>query len=198
MAIQVGQTRLVLASASPRRREMLQQLGIRFEVDPANVDETVARGEKPADYVLRIAQAKAYRVAAKDRSALVLAADTIVVLGTEILGKPRDEADAREMLKRLSGQQHVVMTAIAFDGAERLSLRVDTRVRFRALSDREIAWYVGTGEPLDKAGAYGIQGLAANFVLSVEGSYTNVVGLPLAETVGMLDLARFPLPWGNT
>lgn len=193
----MGQTRLVLASASPRRRAFLEQLGIPFTVVPANLDERVLRGEKPQDYVLRIAQQKAARVAAIEEGALVLAADTSVVVDDEVLGKPSDAADAATMLKRLSGREHVVMTGVAIDGTERIAVRVDTKVRFRPLSDEEIRWYVATGEPLDKAGGYGIQGLAGAFVRSIDGSASNVVGLPLSETIGMLQLARFPLPWSG-
>lgn len=195
MAIKVGQTRLVLASASPRRREFLERMGLSFEVDPADIDERVMPGERAQDYVMRIAQHKAAKVAHRRKTDLVLAADTSVVLGEEILGKPQDPEHARQMLARLSNQEHVVMTAVALDGAERLSLRVETKVRFRKLNDAEIAWYVDTGEPLDKAGGYGIQGLGGMLVRSIDGSASNVIGLPLAETLGMLELVRFPLPW---
>lgn len=196
MGIQTGQRRLILASASPRRRQLLEQLGLSFEVIAADVDERVLKGELPHDYVRRIAQQKAARVAEKHKGALVLAADTSVVVDGEILGKPASPEEAHQMLTRLSNREHTVMSGVALDGTERVSLRVDTRVRFRNLSEEELRWYVASGEPLDKAGAYGIQGLAGMFVLSIDGSYSNVVGLPLAETIGMLKLARFPLPWG--
>ena len=186
MAIKVGQTRLVLASASPRRREFLERMGLSFEVDPADIDESVMPGERAQEYVMRIAQHKAAKVAQRRKTDLVLAADTSVVLGEEILGKPQDPEHARQILARLSNQEHVVMTAVALDGAERLSLRVETKVRFRKLSDAEIAWYVGTGEGHDKAGGYALQGRAGAFITSVEGSPSNVIGLPLADTVELL------------
>ena len=195
MALPTRPTRLVLASASPRRREFLEKLGLTFEVDPADVDERVLKGEKARDYVMRVAQAKAAKVASRHKGALVLAADTSVIVDDAILGKPKDADDAREMLSRLSGRQHEVMSAVAMDGTDKAAIRVETKVRFRPLTSEEIQWYVGTGEPLDKAGAYGVQGLGGTFVLSIEGSFSNVIGLPMAETIGLLKLARFPLPW---
>ncbi|MBX5481795.1 MAG: septum formation inhibitor Maf [Myxococcaceae bacterium] len=189
------ETKLVLASASPRRQALLRQLGLTFSVDPAELDERPLQGETARDYVVRIARAKAALVAARHPGALVLAADTTVVVDETVLGKPKDADEARAMLTRLSGREHQVMSAVALDGAERSALRVETTVRFRPLTAEEIEWYVGTGEPLDKAGAYGIQGMGGSLVLSIDGSYSNVVGLPLAETIGMLKLARFPLPW---
>jgi septum formation protein len=188
-------TPLILASASPRRREFLQRLGLAFEVVPADVDETPDAGESPRGYVERIAQAKAARIAATHPGALVLAADTTVVVDEEILGKPVDAVDARRILNRLSDRGHRVLSAIALDGAHRASTVVETKVQFRALSPEEISWYVRTGEPLDKAGAYGIQGLAGMFVREIEGSASNVIGLPLAETVELLARAGHPLPW---
>jgi septum formation protein len=188
---------LVLASQSPRRRELLAQLGIAHEVRPACTDEAVLPGEPPRDYVLRVAREKARAVPGQ----LVLAADTAVVLGPEVLGKPADADDARRMLERLSGTAHEVLTGVcvrrAGPGALELDAVVATRVRFAPLSAREIDWYVGTGEPLDKAGAYAIQGSGGAFVLSVEGSVSNVVGLPLAETADLLRRAGFRLPWSE-
>lgn len=195
MAIQTGQTRLVLASASPRRSEFLQKLGLSFEVDAADIDERVHKGEKALEYVMRVARAKAAKVAARQNGALVLAADTSVVVDDFVVGKPATEDQAREMLSRLSGREHVVMSGVAIDGTERAAITVKTKVRFRKLSSEEIQWYVATGEPMDKAGAYGVQGLGGAFVLTIEGSFSNVIGLPMAETVGLLKLARFPLPW---
>lgn len=195
MGIQVGQTRLVLASASPRRREFLERLQLTFQIIPADVDEAVFPGELPHEYVLRIARAKAARVAGRQRDCLVLAADTSVVLGREILGKPTDVEDAKRILRLLSGNEHLVMTAVALDGTYRESALVETRVRFRKLADQEIDWYVRTGEPLDKAGAYGIQGLGGAFVRTIDGSASNVVGLPLVETLELLQAAGHPLPW---
>jgi septum formation protein len=185
--------RLVLASQSPRRRELLAQLGISLEVRPAHADESVRPGEPPRDYVLRVAREKARAVAGD----LVLAADTAVVLGVEVLGKPADGADARRMLEALSGTEHEVLTAVCVRRTDALELDAiaATTVRFARLSSAEIDWYVGTGEPLDKAGAYAIQGAGGAFVLSVSGSVSNVVGLPLAETADLLRRAGFPLPW---
>ena len=192
----VGQTRLVLASASPRRRELLGQLGLSFEVSAADIDETPQRGEAAAAYVLRLAREKAQAVVTRHPGAWVLAADTTVVLGDELLGKPRDPAEAREMLGRLSGRTHEVHTGVALAGpAAEHSTVVRTRVTFRPLSAGEIAWYVGTGEPLDKAGSYAVQGKGGFLVAAVEGSPTNVIGLPLGETLELLARAGLRLPW---
>jgi septum formation protein len=188
--------RLVLASQSPRRRELLGQLGLALEVRPAHADETPAPGEAPHAYVLRVAREKARAVAGE----VVLAADTAVVLGDEILGKPSDAGDARRMLRALSGTAHEVLTAVVLRRTDpppalELDAVVATTVRFARLSAAEVDWYVATGEPLDKAGAYAIQGAGGAFVLGVEGSVSNVVGLPLAETAALLARAGFPLPW---
>jgi septum formation protein len=188
--------RLVLASRSPRRKELLEQLGVALDVRPADTDESVHPGEAPREYVLRVAREKARAVAGD----VVLAADTAVVLGGDVLGKPADADDARRMLRALSGTAHEVLTAVCVRRAQAAltvehDVVVSTRVRFARLSPAEIAWYVATGEPLDKAGAYAIQGSGGAFVLSVEGSVSNVVGLPLAETADLLRRAGFPLPW---
>jgi len=188
--------RLVLASQSPRRRELLAQLGLFPEVRPALTDETPRPGEAPRDYVLRVAREKARAVGGE----VVLAADTAVVLGGEILGKPRDAEDARRMLRALSGTRHEVLTAVCVRRAEgalgiELDAVVATAVRFLPLGPREIDWYVATGEPLDKAGAYALQGAGGAFVAAVEGSVSNVVGLPLAETAALLGRAGVALPW---
>jgi septum formation protein len=198
----VGQIRLVLASASPRRRELLGQLGLSFEVSAADIDETPRQGEPATDYVLRLAREKARVVAARNSGAWVLAADTTVVLGEELLGKPRDEAEVREMMGRLSGRTHEVQTGVALagPGAEHpgeLSMVVRTRVTFRPLSAGEIAWYASTGESLDKAGGYAIQGKGGFLVAGIEGSPTNVIGLPLGETLELLARAGVPLPWSK-
>jgi septum formation protein len=186
---------LILASASPRRRDLLGQLGLTFAVEAAELDETPLPAE-PADmYVQRLAREKACSIAGRHLRAWVLAADTTVVLEGEILGKPRDEAEARAMLARLSGHTHEVLTAVALDGVCRDELLASTRVTFRTLSAQEISWYVETGEPLDKAGAYALQGRAGAFVRSLEGSPTNVIGLPLPETVELLERAGLTLPW---
>jgi septum formation protein len=171
---------LVLASASPRRRELLAGLGLQFTVRPADVDETPRDGEDPGAYVLRLAQEKAAAVA-RDQEELVLAADTTVVVDGEILGKPSDEEDARRMLRRLSGREHEVLTGLALceAGGRDASSVERSRVRMAALSEDEIAWYAASGEPLDKAGAYAIQGLGSLFVEAVAGNYSNVVGLPV-------------------
>ena len=198
MALPAVQKRLVLASASPRRREFLERLGIAFDVAPADVDETPHPGEAPREYVARVAEAKAAHAARLHPGRTVLAADTTVVLDGEILGKPRDDAEARALLGRLSGRTHEVLSAVAVDGPVRLGEVVSTQVTFRALSPPEIAWYVRSGEPHDKAGGYGSQGLAGVFVREVSGSASNVSGLPLAETVALLARAGHPLPWSES
>ncbi len=173
---------LVLASASPRRAEILRAVGWPFEVQPADVDESLLRGETAPDYVQRLALAKSEAIAASRLFGLVLGADTIVVADHVILGKPRDEEDARRMLRRLSGKWHEVLTGVALVRAEDRRRRIAyerTRVRFAAMSEREIEGYVATGEPLDKAGAYAVQGGAALFIEAIDGDYWNVVGLPV-------------------
>jgi septum formation protein len=181
--------RLVLASASPRRRDLLDQLGVSYTVNPAHIDEAPAQGESPADYVRRMAREKARAVAAASLSddRAVLAADTIVVLGDMILGKPRDRADALGMLATLSGRTHSVMTAVHLSSVagENGSL-VETGVEFVTLSREMCEAYLQTEEAWDKAGAYAIQGLGGAFVRAIHGSYSNVVGLPLAETWQLL------------
>lgn len=186
--------RLVLASRSPRRRELLLQLGLAPEVRPADTDESVLPGEPPRDYVLRVARDKARAVPGE----VVLAADTAVVLHGVVLGKPSDEADARRMLRALSGTRHEVITGVCVrlgTGALELDAVVSTEVLFTRLSDRAVDWYVATGEPLDKAGAYAIQGAGGAFVAEVRGSVSNVVGLPLVETAALLARAGLELPW---
>jgi septum formation protein len=172
--------KLVLASRSPRRAELLTAAGIEFTVRAADVDETPRDGEDPREYVLRLAEEKARAGEASDDET-VLAADTTVVLGNEIMGKPADAADAARMLRALAGQGHEVITAICLRRGDRVVLDIaSTSVWFAPLSEAEIADYVASGEPMDKAGAYGIQGLASKFIDRIEGSYTNVVGLPVA------------------
>jgi len=180
--------RIVLASASPRRAELLRAAGIDFEVQPANVDEAIATGESPNEYVSRLAEAKARLVYERDVRRIVLAADTAVVVDADVLGKPLDENDASRMLRRLSGRTHEVLTAISvFHPGQIVDTRVDTTaVEFAPLSDADIDWYVSSGEPMDKAGAYAVQGLASRFVTRIEGSYSNVVGLPVALVYQML------------
>jgi septum formation protein len=188
----MSSARLTLASASPRRRELLAQLGFALTVRPADTDETPRAGEPPREYVLRVAVEKARAI----QGETVLAADTAVVLGAEILGKPRDAADARRMLRALSGVPHEVLTGVCVRraGVERTVL-VSAEVRLDPLDDAQIDWYVATGEPLDKAGAYAIQGLAGAFVRELRGSVSNVIGLPLSETLALLRDAGVPLPW---
>jgi len=170
---------LILASQSPRRSELLQQAGIPFIARPANVDETILEGESPESYVKRVAEEKVTAVEAGPDD-IVLGADTVVVIDGQILGKPRDPADSRRMLETLSGREHMVLTGICLRRATETILDVaETRVWFLALNQRELQEYVATGEPMDKAGAYAIQGLASKFVRRIEGSYTNVVGLPV-------------------
>ena len=176
--------RVVLASRSPRRRELLLAAGLHGEGHPPDVDEAAAPGEPPAAMVLRLAIEKAATV---ETGEVVVAADTAVVLDGEALGKPRDVEDAALMLARLSGRAHEVLTGFCVRlGRERLAAVVKTEVSFRPLSQAEIFGYVSSGEPLDKAGAYGIQGLGGALVDRVEGSYTNVVGLPLAEVLAAI------------
>jgi len=180
--------RIVLASASPRRAELLRAAGIDFEVQPANVDEAIATGESPNEYVSRLAEAKARLVYERDVRRIVLAADTAVVVDAHILGKPLDDSDASRMLRMLSGRAHEVLTAVSvFHPGQIVDTRVEaTTVEFAPLSDSDINWYVSSGEPVDKAGAYAVQGLASRFVTRIEGSYSNVVGLPVALVYQML------------
>lgn len=175
-----GSTPLVLASRSPRRAELLKAAGIPFVVRVADIDETPLPGEKPRDYVLRVAGEKARAVPAAD-SEVVLAADTTVVLGNEILGKPQDSADATRTLAALAGQRHDVLTGVCImRGGQMLALEVaSTGVWFSPVLASAIADYVATGEPMDKAGAYAIQGMASRWIERIDGSYTNVVGLPV-------------------
>lgn len=186
--------RLILASASPRRAELLTTAGFSFDVTPADVDETPRPDETPERYALRVARDKAAAVTLERRNPgnAVLAADTVVVRDGEILGKPVDEADAKRMLKRLSGAVHDVHTAVVIlTDEENREAVVTTRVRLLPLSDAEISWYIATGEPRGKAGAYAIQGYAARFVDRIEGSWSNVVGLPIATVYQMLKELRY-------
>lgn len=186
---------LVLASASPRRRAMLEPLGYRLRVAPAEIDETPRPGEEPVAFALRMATEKA-EAAPADPEAVVLAADTVVHLDGQIFGKPRDSQDAERMLTALSGREHAVTTAFCLRcGPARRARAVTTRVRFRALSPAEIRGYVATGEVFDKAGAYGIQGIGGFLVEGIVGSYSNVVGLPLAELLDELALLGFAAPF---
>lgn len=178
---------LFLASTSPRRRELLAQLGLDFHVLRVDVDESTRAGETPADYVLRLAREKAAAGLAQAGEGVVIAADTTVVLGETVLGKPASLDEALAMWRALSGREHVVLTGVAVGDGDRLEAQVvGTRLRFRAISEAEMRAYWASGEPCDKAGGYAIQGLGAVFVTGIDGSYSNVVGLPLAETAAML------------
>jgi septum formation protein len=183
---------LVLASASPRRAELLRAAGIRFEVVAADVDERQHSGEEAEAYVRRLATAKATHVAAAHRGRTVLGADTTVVVDGEVLGKPHDAAEAVSMLGRLSGRSHQVLTGVCLIGPDgRTDTAVaSTTVEFRPLTAAEIETYVASGEPMDKAGAYAIQGGAGRFVTRVDGDYDNVVGLPVALIQAMCRAGR--------
>ena len=178
---------MILASGSPRRVELLRAAGFVFEVRPPGVDERVLPGEDPAAHVIRLAREKAQQAGCGHPDTVVLAADTVVVIDGLVLGKPADDEDAVAMLRRLSGRTHDVLTGVAVcaNGATSAALE-RTAVRVVPLSEADIAWYVSTGEPRDKAGAYAIQGLASRFVDRIEGSYSNVVGLPVALVSQML------------
>ena len=190
-------SRIVLASGSPRRRELLDRIGVAYEVVPADIDESVIPGEDPATYTGRIAAAKVAAVAGRlSRSVIILGADTAVVLGEDMLGKPSGPAEAVEMLQALSGRAHHVFTAVSVldcEGSLHSALNV-SRVTFADLDADWITAYVATGEPLDKAGAYGIQGWAACQISEVEGSHSAIMGLPLFETARLLARAGLPLP----
>ena len=181
---------IILASSSPRRKELLELTGLKFKVEVPSVNERVLPEETPKDHVERLAQEKALHVAKSHPDDVVLGCDTVVVLdGRNILGKPRDKREAREMLVRLAGKEHTVTSAIAAVWMKKNKKRVvtvETRVRMKQLEDWEINWYLDSGEPLDKAGAYAIQGRGAIFVEGIVGSYTNVIGLPLMESVLLL------------
>lgn len=178
---------LILASASPRRSELLRNARIPFEVDPAHVPEEPNPGERPLEYAQRLARDKASAVQARHPDALVLGADTVVVVDEHLLEKPADAEDAARMLRLLSGRTHQVITGVclAGPGIERIEAEI-TQVTFAAMSEAEIAGYVASGEPMDKAGAYGIQGMASRWVERIEGCYFNVVGLPVARVHRML------------
>lgn len=177
---------LILASGSPRRAELLRQAGLDFEIVVPQIDEAPLPGEAPDEFVCRTAREKAESLPANH--AVILAADTAVVDGARILGKPLDAADAVAMLRSLSGRTHEVMTGVCIRFPDRtVCFHMETSVTFRTLSEKEIADYVATGEPMDKAGAYAIQGGAAKMVRRVDGSYSNVVGLPLCEVIEELE-----------
>ncbi len=181
--------KIVLASASPRRKMFLEEAGLDFTIAIPWIDETLLAGESPEDYVRRMAREKGLAVSAQCPDSWVVAADTIVALGNTIFGKPEDREDAVSMLRSLSGRRHRVMTCYSLSCKQQNSQfleSVETEVKFRRLSDGEIFRYVDTEEPADKAGAYGIQGLGGVFVEGITGSYSNVVGLPMAELIKAL------------
>jgi septum formation protein len=184
--------RFILASASPRRRELLASIGLAFDVLPSHVPEVHNDGEAPGDYVARLSRDKAFAIASEHRDRWIIAADTIVLLGEQLLEKPLDEADAARMLAAIAGKTHIVYTGVTLQhlaSGYRDTRVAESEVRMLPLAPDEIEWYVRTGEPLDKAGAYAVQGIGAMFIDSIHGSYTNVVGLPLATLFQMLRAA---------
>jgi septum formation protein len=193
--------KFILASQSPRRRELLESIGLSFDVIPSDVPEVREAGESPEEYVARLSRDKAAAIAAKHDDTWIIAADTTVLLGDELLEKPVDDADARRMLATIAGKTHIVYSGVTLQNAARgwRDTRVaESEVRMLPLDERDIAWYVSTGEPRDKAGAYAVQGIGAMFIDSIHGSYTNVVGLPLALLFQMLRRAGIdPLKRGS-
>ena len=186
--------KIILASNSPRRLDLLRQIGIEPVVVPSHVPEVIKEGESPEDAALRLAIEKASEVARQFQEGLVIGADTVVVVDGRQLGKPKDVDDARNMLSLLSGRSHTVITGMAVIDAKTLEQKtalVKTTVRFKPISDEEINAYIATGDPMDKAGAYGIQGRAAAFIDGIEGCYSNVVGLPLSELMDILKTLTF-------
>lgn len=182
----ITQARIILASQSPRRKYLLQKASLAFEVIPSTIDESAIELSTPADYVKELANAKAQQVAGKHPDGWVIGADTIVTIDGQILGKPASENDARNMLVKLSGKVHQVYTGVCICCISRehfWSHAVATEVQFKHLTDAEIEWYIHSGEPFDKAGAYSIQGLGTFLVRGISGSYTNVVGLPVCEVI---------------
>ena len=183
----VRDVQVILASSSPRRTQLLDLVGIKHVVQPADLDETIRAGESPEAYAERLAREKAETIAHDNRSALVVAADTIVVIDGLVLGKPRDVADAERMLGMLSGRSHTVMTAVACTHESRIASDVEVvDVTFMPLSEDDIRGYVATGEPMDKAGAYGIQGYGATIVRRIDGDYFAVMGLAIVRMVGLM------------
>jgi septum formation protein len=182
--------KLVLCSASPRRRELLERAGVSFTVAPSHIDEAQPQDEAPLRYVRRMALEKA--APQRKPGQIALAADTIVVVDGDVLGKPRDRSDARRMLERLSGREHRVITAVCVNDRLR---EVESAVRFARLTDKQVAFIVDSGDGDDKAGAYAVQGVAGSFITRIDGSFSNVIGLPMAETLEMLAEAGAELPW---
>lgn len=189
---------LILASSSPRRAELLRRLGLRFTIVPADIDETYLPGEPPAEHAERLAREKAEAVARRLPEALVIGSDTIVVVDGNVLGKPRDAEAADRMLASLSGREHEVCTGVAVaSGGSVISSLERVRVTFRHLSDAERRQYIETGEPMDKAGAYGIQGFGSAIVESIEGDYFSVMGLPVVRLLALLEKAGYTYAFGE-
>jgi septum formation protein len=185
--------RFILASASPRRVELLRLMGLDFEVMPSGIDEVYRREETPREHVLRLSEEKALAVSRRHPAAWVLGADTIVIIAGEVLGKPGSVSEAKVMLEKLSGQEHEVFTGFSLvrqDRGARVRKVVESSVLFREITDDEMAWYTSSEEPYDKAGAYAVQGTGAFFIREIRGSYTNVMGLPLCEVVDALKRVR--------
>jgi septum formation protein len=192
--------RFILASQSPRRRELLSSIGLTFDVIPSEVPEVHQSGESTEEYVARLSRDKAAAVAARHGNAWIIAADTTVLLGEELLEKPADAEDAKRMLATIAGRTHIVYTGVTLQNEMqdwRDTRVAESEVRMLPLDAADIAWYVSTGEPLDKAGAYAVQGIGAMFIDSIHGSYTNVVGLPLALLFQMLRRAGIDLLKGS-
>ena len=194
----MSECRVVLASSSPRRRQLLNLIGIAHEVRPPNIDETMRPRESPRRHAERLAREKASAIAKRDPDLITIGADTIVVVSRKVLGKPRDADDAARMLALLSGREHTVTTAVAVSRGKKLRSAVEeVSVRFRRLRDDEIEAYIATGEPMDKAGAYGIQGYGATIVERIEGDYFAVMGLPIVRLVGLLRDVGIRYQFGN-
>jgi septum formation protein len=189
--------RLILASKSPRRAELLARLGLDFDIVPAELDETYIDHEMPSDHAERLAREKAISVAKENEDAIVLGSDTIVIVDSDVLGKPRDRDDAVRMLRRLSGREHEVHTGIAIAHAGRVLSDLErVKVRFRALDTVECEAYVATGEPFDKAGGYGIQGYGSALVEGIEGDFFAVMGLPVVRTLSLLRAVGWKYTFG--
>lgn len=185
--------RLILASASPRRVELLRLMGLDFDVIPSGIGEVFLKGETPREHVLRLSEEKSLAVSRFHPDAWVVGADTIVIIAGEILGKPESICDAKNMLEKLSGQEHEVLTGFSVVHQKRGVLVrevVGSRVLFRKITEDEMTWYTESKEPYDKAGAYAVQGIGAFFIREIHGSYTNVVGLPLCEVIDALKRVR--------
>jgi septum formation protein len=194
----VSECRVVLASGSPRRHQLLNLIGIAHEVRPSNIDETMRPRETPRRHAERLAREKASAIAKRDPDLITIGADTIVVVNRKVLGKPRDTGDAARMLALLSGREHVVTTAVAVSRGKKLRSAVEeVSVRFRRLREDEIDAYIATGEPMDKAGAYGIQGYGATIVERIEGDYFAVMGLPIVRLIGLLRDVGIRYQFGN-